>query len=403
MELQDYSIAWKKHVKMIVLITTFTVLLALVLSLFVLPKEYESTATVIINRENATPDIIFERNLIKVFSNIAESDLVAKGIIQKLNLSYSVRELRELIQIDMDEDTGVIKLVVRTNSPAQSKNIVQAFINSLGEQSKAFLAQTYIHIIDSPKLPDKPARPNVPVNLALALLFGFMAASLVALLRGFHQMAKTPIAALAKLPCLFQIGQIPRFKTRGRKRWIPPFLPESDREQTLLREMRTNLIYLMERDSATTILITSLNPGEGKTTLAINLARNFAQNGKRVLVIDCNTRRPPLNLDNFLTEEKGFDLFIPPEKANLEYSFLKKYISALPSRYDLVFMDGPSMSADADVLMLSRLAGHVILVGDHRQLSHRTLETAIQKASQAGANVLGFVVNFIPKKRLARG
>lgn len=402
MELQDYIIAWKKHVKMIVLITTFTVLLALLLSLFVLPKEYESTATVIINRENATPDIIFERNLIKVFSSIAESDLVAKGIIQKLNLSYTIRELRELIQIDMDEDTGVIKLVVRTNSQTQSRDIVQAFVSSLGEQSKAFLAQTYIHVIDSPKLPDQPARPNIPINMALAFLFGFMASSLFAILRGFNQYTKQQIAALAKLPCLFQIGRIPRFPKSGRMKWNPPFLPQTDKAQVMLREIRTNMTYLMERDGVHTLLITSPNPKEGKTILALNIAGIFAKHGKRVLLIDCNTGRPPLSLDDSLIEEEGFDLFIPPEKENLDLSFLKLYINTLPNQYDLILLDGPSMSAEGDVLMLSHLAGHVLLVGDHRQLSYRTLEASIQKASQAGANVLGIVVNFLPKRKYAK-
>lgn len=71
-------------------------------------KEIESTATVIINGEHADASILYEKNIIKVFSNIAESDLVAKGLIQKLDLNFTVKELRKLIQIDVDEDTGVI-------------------------------------------------------------------------------------------------------------------------------------------------------------------------------------------------------------------------------------------------------------------------------------------------------
>ena len=425
MELHDGILAWKKHRMLIVIVTLIIILLTFLVSRYVLERQYESTATVIINRENATPDIIFERNLIKVFSSIAESDLVAKGVIDKLNLTYTVREVRELIQLDMDEDTGVIKIVVRTNNAQQSLKIVNAFIQSLGDQAKYFLNEIYIHTIDAPSLAEKPATPNLPINLGLALAGGLMGGCLLALILEYREQTRKQIQVINRLPYLFQIGVLPNRK--GAHRWSrkktinssTPVLPDTGNEGHALRSIRTNLLYLMERNAIRTILITSPKAKEGKTFLSLNIALCFAKMGKRVLVVDCQFHKskeehaiPLAAQDQQIVNgivvkpmqeedhQASFDVLVPPGNENVDYQLLSAMLDTLRDAYDLVLLDGPPMSDSANLLMLSHFAPHTVLAADYRKLSFRILDQSTQSLTQIGANLLGVVVNFAPRVKM---
>jgi Mrp family chromosome partitioning ATPase len=84
----------------------------------------------------------------------------------------------------------------------------------------------------------------------------------------------------------------------------------------------------------------------------------------------------------------------------VDYGLLASMINAEKEVYDLIILDGPPMTVNADFRMLAHIAQNVLVVADYRQLSYRTLEKSIQFITQTGSSVMGIVVNCVPRRKV---
>jgi tyrosine-protein kinase Etk/Wzc len=180
------------------------------------------------------------------------------------------------------------------------------------------------------------------------------------------------------------------------------------------RMLRTSLQF--------TIVITSPGPGEGKSTVATNLATVLAQSGHRTLLLDADLRRPVLHSVFHRRKKPGFtdmvllgnpdrdaifptgieDLFclpcgtIPPGPADvLNSSATDALLNRLSADYEYVVIDSPPVLVAADTAILTAKADATILVVRAGKTSTEAIEHARQVLHQAGARVAGFVVNGI--------
>lgn len=192
------------------------------------------------------------------------------------------------------------------------------------------------------------------------------------------------------------------------------------------RTVRTNINFSMPDKDLKTLLFTSANPGEGKSTSAANVAIVFAQEGKKVLLIDADMRKPTMHytfhttnstgLSNLLTRKwelqdvvvetdiEGLHLItcgpIPPNPAELIGSqTMGALIDELQEEYDLVIFDAPPLLSVTDAQILSNRCDGTILVIN----SGTTEKDAVVKAKEAlvssKANILGTLLNnFILEK-----
>lgn len=192
------------------------------------------------------------------------------------------------------------------------------------------------------------------------------------------------------------------------------------------RTMRTNLFFAAPAEKQGALLIASPSPGEGKTTVAVNLAAAIAMSGRRVLLIDANFRRPTLRtffpqaraegLSNILvgqgrlqelvntTTLTGLDVLstgpVPPNPAELLGSgYLRDMLAEARSRYDQIIFDGPPVLLVSDALVLSGLIDGVILVSRFRQTSRGALQRAQAQLDAIGARILGAVLNAVQTTR----
>lgn len=182
---------------------------------------------------------------------------------------------------------------------------------------------------------------------------------------------------------------------------------------------RTNIMFSLTEEGCKRIAITSSYPGEGKTTTCTNLALSFAQMGQRVLIIDCDMRKPQIHntfgVDNlmglsnvlggfckvteaihFLEEEKINVMtagHIPPNPAELLSSArMKALLKQLSEFYDYIFIDTPPVNMVTDAVVLSHCVSGMILVTKQNQSTHKDLEQALGKLEVAKAKVLGLVL-----------
>jgi len=185
--------------------------------------------------------------------------------------------------------------------------------------------------------------------------------------------------------------------------------------------IRANLGLFNGEVSSKVIVITSPGAGDGKTTLAVNLAISFAQSGEKVLLIDGDLRKPditetlnlPRNLRGLQDLLFGKDLeevvykagpngchILAADRRNITDAFNllnktknREYITTATAAYDHVIIDTPPVLAFPDALLWTKMADGVILASLVNHTSQPDLREAIKRLEQAGADVLGTVVN----------
>lgn len=191
------------------------------------------------------------------------------------------------------------------------------------------------------------------------------------------------------------------------------------------RVLRTNLQFSGFDKPIKTILVTSSMPSEGKSTTVCNLAMAISQTGKKVLLMDCDLRKPSLHkklnihngrgLTNVIAENEplqnvlqnvslnNLDILtcgpIPPNPSELLGSNkMKDFISSVSEKYDYVLMDTPPVISVTDAAVLSAFVDGVILVVSHGQTEIEAAKRAKELLVKVNANILGVVLNKIPEK-----
>ena len=186
------------------------------------------------------------------------------------------------------------------------------------------------------------------------------------------------------------------------------------------RTVRTNINFSTPDKELKTLLITSTSPGEGKSTTAANVAIVFAQEGKRVLLVDADMRKPTMHytfhttnttgLSNLLTKQwsleevtkvteiDGLHLMtcgpIPPNPAELIGSkSMESLLVELQSAYDLVIFDAPPLLSVADAQILSNKCDGTILVVNTGKTEKDNVIKAKESLDSSKAKILGVVMN----------
>jgi capsular exopolysaccharide synthesis family protein len=281
--------------------------------------------------------------------------------------------------------------------------------------------------IEPATVPTSPIRPRTLVNTALAGVVGLMlAAGFVFLKEYLDDTLKTPedIERLLELTTIGIIAQMKYADATKEELYVArqPRSPVSE----AFRALRTNLEFAGVDEPIRTILITSPEPGEGKTTIAVNLAAIIAQGGKRVALVDADLRKPGihrflgisnrvglsdvfrgrLKLQNAIQswdDSEGLSVItsgsLPPNPAELLGSEKMIHIlDELKSQADVVVIDcPPSLVADAQVLAAKVDAVLLIIYPGHTHID--SARATLAQLERANAKVVGAVMNNIPRER----
>lgn len=280
-------------------------------------------------------------------------------------------------------------------------------------------------LIDEATPPGTPYEPNTTRTATLAAVVGLLIGLGAAFLLDYLDTSvrdEDDLMRATGLPNLATVPNLPAKKTSGRE---VPYLvtrehPHSPASEAF-RSLQTGIKFLGLERTLRTVLVTSPRPGEGKTTTATNLAITAARSGQRVLLVDCDLRKPQAHLFFNLPNAQGFTSVllgeatmrqvaqlvpdaaklavitsgpIPPNASELlAGERTKASLEALTESVDLVIVDSPPVLPVSDPVILASLVDGVIVVASAGTTDRRQLAKAIDRLAQVDAPLLGTVLN----------
>lgn len=301
----------------------------------------------------------------------------------------------------------------------------------------ATLQATNVHIIDPASAPVRPVRPNKRNNMVTGLLMGLILGVTLAFVREALDSSVRTTEEAERLVNAPALAVIPT-EGNGRKRrqlaegsalslagpsgvgLVVLKRPSSPVAESF-RSLRTSVLLSTAPHPPQTLLVTSAQVGEGKTSTATNLAMSFAQRGGPVLIIDADLRRPSVAKTLGVPNEKGLSSFLtgahsldevliqyehvpnlwvlpsgprPPDPAELLSShMMAATLKDLMKRFTQIVIDSPPLLLVTDGVVLSAMVDGVILVVASGSTARGALTRAHRILENAGARVLGMVLN----------
>lgn len=378
-------------------------------------------------RQAQHPDIIrarsemsaLEARLGTLEANIRESvhNRYRAALLQEQQMLDTVNRLKQAVVREQDRSIryNILRREVNTN-----RELYDGLLQRFKEVSAASgVTANNISIVDYAPVPVSPASPNLLVNLGLALLGGFVLAIGVTYLREtFDDIVRTPEEVESKLG-LSLLGIVPMIARGGRVG------DEMDNPHSRYAEafhaVRSAIELSRPGGVPRSILFSSCRKGEGKTSSAYSVARDFAGvGGRRVLIVDGDLRRPMVHKLFGLSNESGFsqvlagqreakDLIrasglpgldvltagpISPNPADLLGSpHLPAIIADLTRSYDLVLFDGAPVLGLADAPSLAAHIEAIVYVLDPKIARHGMVKAALRRLRMSQGNILGVLLN----------
>ena len=268
-----------------------------------------------------------------------------------------------------------------------------------------------VSIVDRAETPSAPYKPNLLLNLLSGLGLGLLAGIGAAVAFEFiNDTIKTREDVRTKL-ALACLGAVP--KTAARDTFVEDLKNPTSTVSEAYSAIVAALRFSTDEGMPKVLVVTSTQPGEGKSSTALALAQNHARREKSVLLIDSDLRKPAFKASNekvglskllttedhigghvLETQHENLWLLpsgpVPPNPADLlSTGRIRQIIAEASERFDLVVIDGPPTLGLADSPLLASAAGHVLFVVESGKTRTRAAIEALNRLEATGAHMLG--------------
>lgn len=414
MNLKEYLLLLRRNAILIASITLAGCLAGVAISL-VLPPKYTSqselfvsmTTSGAVSEQQMASTFVEER--IETYVGMVDSGPVLAPVIRKLDLHESPSELASRISAFSDPRTVLITIEATASSPDAAEQLSKAVSDSLVEfigkiESSSGSEGNRVELVmtNPPVAPTEADGFAIWVWAAVGLALGFAVSLGLSLLRNALDnklRSKSDLDAVTSAAVLASIPEAPRNESGS-------FLTDMsalDLRGEAFRRLRTNLGFVHLDDSKVSLLVTSAQAQEGKSSVSINLAIAMAQAGNRVALVDADLRKPTIatrmglegavglttvlvgaaELEEVLQPWGHDELYVlatgelPPNPTELlDSRTMAKLVKHLSDQFDIVIFDGPPLLPVADGLVLAECVGRVLLVSSVGEVKLSDLKEA---------------------------
>ncbi len=330
--------------------------------------------------------------------------------------------------LDLEQKATQYKIYER--EVETNKSIYQSLLQRAKEiEATVGATLTNIQVIDAARAPLYPYKPRVAMNLLLGIALGLMGGMGAAfLLEHFDNTIKNPdeLVDRFRIPVL---GVIPYDKeavdnraAMALKFYQDPRSPVAEAFRTTMTSVRLSVAD----DPPKTLLLTSIQPGAGKSSLSVNTALSYVSEDEKCLLIDVDLRKPSLHkvlsdgdksvgLSSVLsglvklgeaiqpTDFPNLDYIgsgpLPPNPAEmLSSKRMRQLLGVVAQKYDRVILDGPPYQGFAEILVLAHMVDGVILVTTEEDTPREGVKHFRNAITNIGGRILGAIINKAGRK-----
>lgn len=362
---------------------------------------------------------------------LVQSRSVAERIAEDLALPSTEPVIGNL---EGSTEGVIFSITAKATTPEEAAALADAAIRATSIEANALetltvtgeaSGDTIVRIVpvEQALTPTTPVSPSYTRNIALGALLGLLVAFGVLVLRHTLDRRVRHSADAEEIAGASSLGIVPDSPELGRG---TGFVAGTGAAAEALRQIRTNLRFVSVDEPPKAIVVTSSNEGEGKSTIAANLAAVLADSGEPTILIDADLRRPvqakrfgldgAVGLSQILagsaklteailpTGRHHLSLLpagrIPPNPADLVGSSRMKSLIAHLAKTYTVIIDAPPLLPVTDAALLSSAADGALVVVNSGKTKAEQLAVSAHKVEQVESRVLGVVLNKVSKKDL---
>lgn len=355
-----------------------------------------------------------------------------------------IRSITTDFELAKDNEKDISKLLSATQQEAQNLNekfiqysvlkrdvdtkrqLFDSLLKRMGEQNinEEVQSVNVVHL-EPAKMPKAPDRPRKLLNIMLGLIFGcFGGFGLVFFMEYFDNTLKSPDDVEQKLgvPVLGMIGFLKHDDAAHDFQEIETIVqtdPKSPYSENY-KALRTAIMLSSADSPPNKLLVTSMGPEEGKTATSVNLATVIAQMDKKVLLIDCDLRKPRIHKIFKMENNAGVSTFvagsstkivrqsripnlyvitsgpIPPNPSEMLGSArFDELLASVLDKFDMVICDSPPLLSVTDSLILSRKIGNVMVVARAGKATFEMVAKGLKAINEIKARAIGILLNAV--------
>jgi len=381
-----------------------------------------------------------------------EREHAAKQVYEDYQAALEHEQLlRRALEDEKARATSVAQRAVQYSILQREVETSQKLYDSLLQRLKeagvsAEIKANNVRVVDQAEPPGQPVRPNVPRNLLLGSGTGLVLGVCVVLVLGYLDDTAKAAGQVERALNLPTLAAIPQIGLLSSSRWaILPALWRAQKEHRkgasggqeddsirrlslvdAFRDLRTSVLLSSAHSAPRSLLVSSAQRKEGKTTIAVNLGISFSQLGLRVLVIDCDLRCPSVHrvlglpnnegLVSFLAGQRswrsavvqsgipGLDILpagpTPPNSTELlAAQEMQVLMDETAAHYQMVVLDSPMMGKLADARTLAPLVEAVVFIVRSGYTPLKLARKASSRISEVGGKLIGVVLNRVDQRK----
>ena len=363
------------------------------------------------------------QRLVPAFLKLINSPVVAKAAAEKLYKQKFEKPLDYKFKCKIKMNSCIMDVYVTSPDPLLATAAAVALTSSFSVEQERLMHVKYIQTITPASIPDKPSWPRKKIILLFGIVAGLLLGSAIAFcVELFDITIKTSddIKAFKLLP----LGIIPMASEIDSLYATKKFEQHGNLHSVVeaIRVINTTIGFLRVNNPLKVISVTSVLPGSGKTTVSVLLARAMGAAQKRVLLIDCDLRKPKLFKNLSLPRENGLvDFLIKPEETDhkkfihedvfpgvdvmpnslippnptelLGAQQFKEMLEELKKDYDCILLDCPPGLNMADAMVIGNVVDGIVLLVEAGQTKIKELEHLLEQFGALRAKIIGTALN----------